>query len=391
MEQQLLESQKMEAVGRMAGGVAHDFNNLLTVIASSAHMLREELDQPELDRALATELVDDLIDAYERSAELTRRLLDFARREDDDWEPIAIDKLLDRMTRLASRSFPPGVELEVEVDEHLMIRGSRPRLGQVIMNLCVNAADAMPMGGRMTVRASEIELDALSAARVDLRMGPGRYVRISVDDTGVGIPPEHLPRIFEPFYTTKDVGKGTGLGLAMVYGIVRRHGGHVGAWSEPGTGTRMTVHIPVLEASGDNSAPTGQYRVNRPDPITPGFALIIDDEPAVCRATSRMLQRSGWTVEAVSNGGDALALLADKVPDLIVLDCIMPGLSGLETLRQIRGIRPEVPVLMHSGTNDLTTEKALSEGATAFLRKPYSHNQLLEAVRLMRTAVTWTE
>ena len=387
VQQQLLRSQRMEAVGHLAGGIAHDFNNLLTVFASASYALETELRAPDpVDREFALDLVRDLIEAYDRASEITGGLLDFARQGEDAWGQVNLSLMLAGMSRLARRSLGAGIDLELQVARDLWVRGHRGRLEQALMNLVVNARDAIQGPGRITVRADSIQLDPLDAARIDLRLAPGDYVRIVVEDTGSGIEPEAIERIFEPFFTTKGEGRGTGLGLSMVHGIFQRHGGHIGAHSQLGVGTRMVVHLPQVFV-GDMEE-TGNFPSLLPDAelqvtLT---AWVVDDEGLVRRATARMLQPNCRVTE-LGSGPELLSRLEIDTPDLVVMDVIMPGMSGLETLNRLRMLHPSLPVLLCSGSNEVSANAAMKAGATAFLRKPYTQRQIQDAVYTVRQAI----
>ncbi|MGH8103408.1 MAG: response regulator, partial [bacterium] len=375
LQKQLLQSQKMETIGTMAGGIAHDFNNQLTVILGNLDLALMEA--PE--GAGLFENLQNAMKAAKRCAELTRSILAFGRQISTEPRPMNLNAAVDEATRLLERSFPASVRLNVQKLGHLWtINADNTQMQQVLMNLCVNARDAMPGGGMLTVRTSNKTLtDADCTQNVEAR--PGRYICLIVQDTGTGIPAEILPRIFEPFFTTKEVGKGTGLGLAMVYGIVKAHDGWIQVSSQVGTGTTFTVFLPAVvaviieEKPQVVSAPGGSETI-----------LVVDDEDLVLGLARSILERHGYKVVTACDGVDALELFRKMHSriDAIVLDLNMPRMTGLEALGPLRQIRSDIPIIISSGYRaDLEAREALENGAAGFVQKPYTPAVMAQALR----------
>jgi PAS domain S-box-containing protein len=377
LQSQLNQSQRLETVGKLAGGVAHDFNNLLAVILNYASFLKEELD----DSAEAAEGLDEIRRAAERGAALTRRLLAFSRRDTGRPETLDLPKVVSDVRRMLERTMGKEVELEIEtVGEVPPVIADLHQLEQVLLNLAINARDAMPDGGRLHLMLRELSLDEEDARlRADAR--PGRYACIEVADTGTGMSAEVAAQAFDPFFTTKPAGEGTGLGLAMVYGIVTNAGGHVTLDSRPGEGTRIGVHLPAAARQADRPDPPG--------PPTPRAAagqtiLLVDDESAVRTIAARILSRHGYEVVEAAGGDEALAVYRTlpEIPDLMLTDVAMPRMSGLELARRLPEERPPAPpVVFMSGYSgaSVSTPEAL-ERAAGFLEKPFDAETLLHRV-----------
>lgn len=362
LEEQLRQSQRLEAIGRLAGGVAHDFNNLLTAILGNASLLMSSLPTGEAEYDLAATIEK----AAWRAAELTRQLLGFSRQALLWLGPVEAGPLLDQVEGAVRRKLPPGVQLAVRRAPDLWpVQADANHLGQALLSLCFNALDAMPQGGTLTLSAANEEVPDPPP---DSDVQPGSFLRLSVEDTGVGIEPALLDRIFDPFFTTKPVGQGSGLGLAMVHGIVKQHHGWVCCASEPGLGTRFDLFLPRLRRDADPAAP----------PRAAGGAarrvLLADDNEILRSLAATYLRRAGYDVLAAGDGREALELFRREQArlDLVVLDARMPGLSGAEVLAQMRQVRPDVPALLVGEA---------SEGPAGALDKPYRERDLLEAVR----------
>ncbi|MFO0584776.1 MAG: ATP-binding protein [Anaeromyxobacter sp.] len=355
------QSQKLEAVGLLAGGVAHDFNNLLVGILSYSELLREEAKPGTLEEEAATTISK----AATRAAELTRQLLAFARMGPRREETVDLHLVVREVVTLLSRTLDKSIRVEARLHaQPSTVRGDPGQLQQVILNLAVNARDAMPSGGTL---ALETSVDAAARSLV-----------LEVSDTGVGIPPEHLERIFDPFFTTKSEGKGTGLGLSTVYGILKVHGGGVKVESTPGVGTRFRVRLPL--ASGPEAA---RDAVEAPAPRGHGRVLVVDDEEAVRRAGARVLESLGYEPVTVGGGQEALDWLAANPGPLaaVVLDLSMPGMAGAEAFRRLRALRPELRVVISSGFDrDGAAQEVLDAGAVAFVQKPYRVRDLARAL-----------
>jgi len=375
-QEQLVQAQKMEMVGQLSGGIAHDFNNLLTVVLGNAEALSIRLKaRPDLQG-----LADTIITSAERGAELTRRLLAFSRRQ--VLQPSAIDcgVLVENMRILLRRALREDVELRIAVPETPIRALADPaQLESALLNLSINAQDAMPNGGALTLTTEEVELDPKSLGR-ELDVKPGSYVCIAVTDDGTGMTPETIARAFEPFYTTKEVGKGSGLGLSMVYGFARQSNGYVTIYSELGLGTSVRVYLPV--AQNTDEAPRAKSTV-----VAPGGSetlLVVEDDPFVRNHAISSLEALGYRVLVASNGRDALAILSSGAEiDLLFTDVVMPGgLSGWQLADEARRTRPNLPVLFTSGypLDSFSTEPQPG-GQTLLLSKPYRQADLASRVR----------
>ena len=379
LEEQFRQSQKMEAVGQLAGGVAHDFNNLLTIIQMQISMLK-------MRGALTAETVagmEEISNAAERASNLTRQLLTFSRRQVKAAKNLDPSELVGGMTKLLRRVLGEDVVLESRFAPELPIVHADPgMLEQVLMNLAVNARDAMPRGGRLLIELDAVSLDE-AQAQLHPQARPGRFVCLSVADSGGGIPPENLARIFEPFFTTKEVGKGTGLGLSIVYAVVRQHDGWVEVESQVGTGTKFRVYLPALAKARPITAAAPAAAEQLPGGCE--TILVVEDEVAV-RAVARMaLRRLGYTVLEADNAPAALRLWAElggRV-DLLFTDIVMPGgMSGHELAARLQLQRPELKVLFCSGYSREVAQYDVTEGGNSrFLPKPYKAGELAVAVR----------
>jgi len=376
LQQQLFQAQKMEALGTLAGGIAHDFNNLLSVILGFASLARQRLrsDDP-LQESLGM-----IEQSAQRAADLTRQLLGLARPERQQVKPVCIDHVLERVRRMVARTFDRSIAIVVlKGSEILWVNAEPSYLEQALLNLCINARDAMPEGGTLTLEAAAVSLEAQHPG-LPVTGAPGRYARISVRDTGAGIAPEALPRVFEPFFTTKDPDRGTGLGLAMVYGFVKNHGGFVNVESEPGQGARFTLSLPLIPAPAPSTGVAGLGH------IQPGWGtvLVVDDEPMVRAFATEGLKGLGYQVWVAENGKQALQIYEQhhQEIDYVLLDLIMPELSGLETFRQMRAIDPQVRVVFASGysTGEILRDAPDARSA-AFIGKPYTLGALSMVLR----------
>ena len=375
-EEQLRVAQRMEAVGRLAGGVAHDFNNLLTVILSYTSFAKDQV-EPE------SSLHDDLSEVEEaahRAESLTRQLLAFSRRQVLRPELLVLDELLDGLAKMLRRLIGEDVELViVPADHHHHIVADRGQIEQVTMNLIVNARDAMPDGGRITLRVEDATIDDAEAEALDIQPGP--YVALVVSDSGHGMTAAVQSRVFEPFFTTKPVGKGTGLGLSMVYGLVRQSGGAITVDSAPGRGATFRIVLP--RASADQRVPSGGAVAGRPSPARGrGLVVFVEDEPALRLAGCRMLEAAGYLVAPAASAAETLTLVDKFGPQirLVVTDVVMPGLSGKALAAQLADKLPGVPVIFTSGYTDDTIARHGVVGPY-FLPKPYDASSLTGIVR----------
>jgi two-component system, cell cycle sensor histidine kinase and response regulator CckA len=376
LETQLQQAQKMEAIGQLAGGVAHDFNNLLQVINGYSELALADLAADHAARGPVGEIAK----AGNRAADLVSKLLAFSRRQVMSPEDVELNTIISALLPVLDRVLGEKVEVHfAPADQVPAIAADRTMVEQVLMNLCVNARDAMPEGGTLTIETRAVSLDQDFADR-NAWATPGDYVQLSVTDSGAGMDPGTLERAFEPFFSTKPPGAGIGLGLATVYGIVKQHRGIVRAYSEPGRGSVFHVYFPVaarrLEAVADG--PSGQVAGGSET------ILLAEDDVGVRELAQQILEKAGYRVLAAANGREAVSLYARYAAsvDLLLLDVVMPELGGLEAFELIRRICPEVPTVLSSGYNedvlypDLATVKGLS-----LLQKPYGRAELLRAIR----------
>ena len=378
LESQLRQAQKMEAIGTLAGGVAHDFNNILTVIMSYAGILLAET--PEGGRR---EELTEISRAAARAAELTRQLLTFSRQQVTQMRRLSVNDVVSDVERMLRRLIPENITLRLALDEGIAQVDADPaQLEQVLVNLAVNARDAMPEGGELTIQTRDVVLRRNESPLPPDAPG-GRFVMLIVRDTGHGMDDAVRSRIFEPFFTTKETGRGTGLGLSTVYGIVQQSQGHISVTSEPGRGTTFTICLPAADGDAAESAPrepSHRPRLARGS----GTILIVEDELVVRQATRMILSQAGYTVIEAANGVEALDQLARRTDavDLVITDMIMPGMNGRELADRIRTTRPEIAVLVTSGyTDDAVLRRALVDPRTMFMQKPYSPQALTERVR----------
>jgi hypothetical protein len=385
LEAQLLQSQKMESMGRLAGGVAHDFNNLLGIITGYGELLRKKVAaDPRLIK-----YVDDILKAAERAAGLTRQLLAFSRKQVLQPRILDLNAVVGETEKMLQRLIGEDIQLLTVLDEHVdPVRADPGQMDQVLMNLAVNARDAMPRGGRLTIETGNVVLDQ-AYSRQHAGVAPGHYVMLAVSDTGHGMTSEVRTRVFEPFFTTKGPGKGTGLGLATVHGIVQQSGGHIWVYSEPGHGTTFKVYLPRTDAPG--------WAVETPAPAEIELprgsetVLLVEDEASLRKLVRECLEASGYTVLEASHGTAALER-SERHPgriDLLMTDVVMPGMSGRELAERLRASRPEIRILYMSGyTDDAVVLHGVLAEDMAFLQKPFTAAELAGRVRevLDRTA-----
>jgi signal transduction histidine kinase/ActR/RegA family two-component response regulator len=373
LEARVHQSERLESVGQLAGGIAHDFNNLLAVILNYSAFVTDELGEDHPARAD----VDEIRRAADRAAALTQQLLIFSRRERVKPEVFDINDVVSDTEKLLRRTLGEHVELVTTLASDLWpVEADRGQLEQVLVNLAVNARDAMPEGGRLTVETSNLEFaDDLVTAHAALP--PGRYSRITTTDTGTGMSREVADRVFEPFYTTKPKGSGTGLGLATVFGIVAQAGGHIDLYSEPGLGSVFKIYLPAAEGAVPSPVEKGASELH----VTRGeTVLLVEDEPAVRELTRRILSRHGYVVLNAGGGQEGLESLErhnDEV-DLLLTDAVMPKMSGRELAEQVSALQPGVGVLYMSG---YTGDVVARQGGVRLLEKPFTAEQLLAAVR----------
>ena len=377
VETQLLQAQKMEAVGRLAGGIAHDFNNLLTAIFGSSDLLLEDLTVDDQRRAD----VEDIKKAAQRAAALTRQLLAFSRKQVLALQVLDLNALIADLEKMLRRLIGEDIEFRTILTSDLgAVRADPGQLEQVIMNLAVNARDAMPQGGKLTLETANVDLDA-AYAQAHAPLAPGRYAMLAVSDTGIGIDAQVKAHIFEPFFTTKEKGKGTGLGLATVYGIVKQSDGSIWVDSEPGQGTTFKIYLPRVEAAAEPPAPK---------PMPPASVrgsetiLLAEDEEAVRNLMRRVLEAHGYTLLVAADGQEALRLAdGHKGPiHLLLTDIVMPNLGGRQLAERVVSARHATKVLYLSGyTDDAIVHHGVLEPGIAFLEKPFTPQGLARKVR----------
>jgi PAS domain S-box-containing protein len=378
LQEQIIQAQKMEAVGRLAGGVAHDFNNILTAIGGYTDLLLADLapDDPRRHD------VDEIHRAAERAAALTQQLLAFSRRQVMQPKVLDLNALVLDIEKLLRRLIGEDVLLTSVLEPGLgHVRADPGQLQQVILNLAVNARDAMPEGGRLTIETHNVELRE-TYAEEHRAVTPGPYALLAVTDTGAGMTAETQAHLFEPFFTTKGLGKGTGLGLATVYGIIKQTGGHIWVYSELGRGTTFKVYLPRVDEPAE---PLEAPSTARPQNLRgTERILLVEDESAVRAVTRQLLQRNGYTVIEAPEGGVALTLLkgGQVSVDLLLTDVVMPGMSGRELAERAVTGRPDLRVLFMSGyTDDAVVRHGILEAGLNYLQKPFHPGALLRKVR----------
>jgi len=379
LEERLRQSSKMEAIGRLAGGVAHDFNNLLTTIVGYTELALSGMHAGDPLRGD----LEAISRAAERANSLTRQLLAFSRRQALSPQPLDLNALVQGMVEMVRPLIGEDIELSLDLADDLAAVTADPSgLEQVLMNLCVNARDAMPDGGQLTIATRGVTLDAEQAARL-LDSGGGTYVLLTVRDTGCGMDEATLSRVFEPFFSTKERGKGTGLGLATTYGIVHQSQGSIIVESEPGQGALFSVYLP---ASAETVGPDGPQPADARQAVgqAAGLVLLVEDQPEVRGLAKRILESHGYHVVEAEDGQQAIERLSELVQpiDLLLTDVVMPRMGGLELARRLRAERPDLPILYVSGyTDSALARDGATEPGTAFLPKPYSPSALAACVR----------
>ena len=374
LETQLRQSQKMEAIGTMAGGIAHDFNNILSIILGNAEMAIRDV--PEWHPV--KEILDEVRQACLRAKDVVRQLLHFSRKSEMQLRPLDIGVILRESLKLIRSTLPSNIEIRQDFDEDIWtILGDPTQLNQILINLSTNAADAIGNeGGILSVSLENIEITRHDPK---LNLEPGRYVKISIRDTGAGITAEVMERIFDPYFTTKEVGRGTGMGLTVVHGIVETHNGRINASSTPGKGTAFEVFFrsvdatPVDEVQAKNTLPHGRETI-----------LFVDDENAIVKLNKARLEGLGYQVIGTADPHEALELFRHKSIqfDLVITDMTMPNMMGDELAAEIMTIRPDIPIILCTGfSGRISEEQALENGIRAFVMKPFGINELAETVR----------
>jgi len=376
LEQQLLQAQKMEAIGQLAGGVAHDFNNLLTAIIGYGHLLKN--DENKDDRMSA--YVGQILSAAERAAILTNDLLTFSRKQIVNLQPVNLNKIIKNMESLLLRVIGEDIELSrVLTDTALTIMADSTQIDQILMNLATNAQDAMPKGGSFIIRTDRVEING-EYIKVYGYGKPGSYALLSVEDTGTGMDEKIRGRIFEPFFTTKEVGKGTGLGLSMVYGIVKQHDGYINAYSEPGRGTTFKIFLPLIQSKVEQLKPDELVKVKGGTETI----LIGEDDTQVRNLLKEVLSNAGYIIIEAMDGNDAVEVFQKHKDNvhLLILDVIMPKKNGKEVYAEIKNVKSDIKVIFVSGySEDIIYKKGILEVGLNFISKPVSPDELLIKVR----------
>lgn len=378
LQRQFEHAQKMEAVGRLAGGVAHDFNNLLMVISGYAQLM-EEL---KTNNEKVSQYVTQIREASSRAANITRQLLAFSRKQVLEPTFLDLNYVVKDLCKMLPRLIGEDIEIMSSFDPHLgTVRADRGQLEQVIMNLVVNARDAMPKGGRLTLETANVLIDTTYHQRREISVPPGRYVLLSVSDTGVGMDDETQLHIFEPFFSTKEAGKGTGLGLATVYGIVKQSQGFIWVYSELGKGSSFKIYLPRLDAVASEQTP----RFTQATPSGTETILLAEDETALRDVSRVYLASKGYTVLEADNANEALNLCKSHQGPIgaLVTDMVMPGLGGLELAKSALKLRPGLAVVLVSGYTDCSLDTEVNGIGAKFLQKPYSLDALARTVRFL--------
>ena len=375
LEAQLAQAQKMEAIGRLAGGVAHDFNNLLTVILSYSDLLLEDLPQDAATR----DDIEQIRKAAQGASALTRQLLAFSRQQVLQPKIVDLNAAITGIEKLLARVLREDIQLRCALAPDAgTVKVDPGQLEQVLMNLAVNARDAMPNGGRLTIETANVDLDE-TYVQAHPVAAPGRYVMLAVTDTGVGMDAVTQARIFEPFFTTKDAGKGTGLGLATVQGIVQQSGGFIWVYSEPNHGTCFKVYLPRLDAPVSKAEDAAGDAMHGTETV-----LVVEDMAAVRAVTCEMLKRFGFTVYDAADGITAVQIaeqLTGRI-DLLLTDVVMPDINGRDLASRFRKTRPELKVLFMSGyTDDAVVRHGILQEGIAYLQKPFTPKSLVRKVR----------
>jgi PAS domain S-box-containing protein len=374
---QLLQSQKMEAIGHLVGGIAHDFNNILTAIIGYGSLLHKKIAAADP----LHEYVEQILASSDRAANLTHSLLAYSRKQVMEMKPADINKIVFGVQKILDRLIGEDIEIKVHMAaEALIANVDRGQIEQVLLNLATNARDAMPHGGVLTIRAEHVQIDG-SFIQVTRYGEAGNYAVLSVADTGVGMDENTTEHIFEPFFTTKEVGKGTGLGLAMAYGIIQQHNGFIKVYSRPGEGATFKIYIPLMLTKEE----VFEAAESTPVPSSGKETILLAEDDQVLRKVSKIfLENSGYKVLEAVNGEDALSVFSENSAGikLIVTDMIMPKMHGNEVYEKVRMIKPDIKCLFMSGySNDIIQKRGVLEEGSHFISKPFSPSDLLKKVR----------
>ncbi|MFP4672804.1 MAG: PAS domain S-box protein [Desulfohalobiaceae bacterium] len=374
LEQQLQQARKMEAVGTLAGGIAHDFNNILQVINGYANILLQECAVQNSDR----NKLQQILRSGQYGAELVRKLLAFSRKLEGQKRPLDLNQEVQETVQILRSTLPKMIDIQLSLEQDLWpVEADPVQMEQILLNLGSNAADAMAQGGRLEIQTRNEYLQA-DISRQQPELAPGSYVLLTVSDTGCGMDDQTRDKVFEPFFSTKEVGKGSGLGLASVYGIVKAHQGHVLCYSQSGQGTSFKIYLPAGSESDQEAEQVQQ--VQEPVPGS-GTVLVVDDEPTIRDLTQEMLENMGYTVLCAASGEEALQIFQDQHQDIdvVLLDIGMPGMGGYNCMLKMLGIDPGARVLIASGyAGKLNVEQAMQAGAVGFMSKPFQMRDLGE-------------
>jgi len=376
MEQQLRQTQKMEAVGQLAGGVAHDFNNLLTVIRGHTDLLLDHIGQTDALRRN----VEQIQKSSDRAVSLTRQLLAFSRKQVLQPKVLDLNAVVAEMGKMLPRLIGENISLTISAAPSLgRVKADPGQIEQVILNLAVNARDAMPQGGKLTIETANVELDE-TYAREHLTARPGPHVMLAVSDTGSGMDPETQSHIFEPFFTTKELGRGTGIGLATVYGIVKQSGGWIWVYSEVGKGSTFKIYLPRVDEPEKAETPKARLGIHRGTETV----LVVEDNESLRQLTCEFLVSTGYTVLVAQDGSEAIRITEQHAGPihLLLTDVVMPGMSGHELAQRLAILRPDIRSLYVSGyTGDAILQQGVLEEGASFLAKPFTRDALAQKVR----------
>ncbi|MBW1932756.1 MAG: PAS domain S-box protein [Deltaproteobacteria bacterium] len=383
LESELFQARKMEAIGTLAGGIAHDFNNIIQGISGFTEilLLGKKKNDPDYEK------LTHIKTQASRASELTRQLLAFSRKAESRLQPLDLNREIERLKEVFVRTIPKMIDIRFHLSGKLNLVNADPnQIEQIIMNLIINARDAMPDGGELIVRTQNVTLEGKDCRTLQ-GAAPGEYVLLAVSDTGMGMDRDVTEHIFEPFYTTKEVNKGTGLGLAMVYGIVKNHNGYIYCESMPGQGTTFKIYLPVVKGGSIRESISRSADGTLEQEVIGGTEtiLLVDDDGSVLEVGKEFLEHSGYTVITAESGEEAIEIVSkghDSSPDLIILDLNMPGMGGYKCLNQLLKIDSRINVLVASGYSAQVDEKTLREtGARGFIAKPYQMKEMLKMVR----------
>jgi PAS domain S-box-containing protein len=377
LEAQLLQAQKMEAIGTLAGGISHDFNNLLQAILGYSQILLMGRNSSDPDAMKLREIEK----AAQRATDLTKQLLAFGRKVEIKPRPVDVNQVIKQVEKLLKRTIPKMIEIELRLAEPILTVNADPvQLEQVLLNIGVNARDAMPDGGRLIIATANVTPDDMFR-KVNLREGTTDYVLLTITDTGQGMSEEVMEHLFEPFFTTKQVGQGTGLGLAMAYGIIKNHGGHISCQSSPGAGTTFQIHLPAITAVAQPETDTPEEPIQKGEGET---VLVVDDESFLRELARDLLSANGYHILTAASGEEALQLYHQQGAKIaiILMDLIMPGMGGKNCLMELLKINPDIKVLISSGfTLDEPGRDPVLIQAKGFIQKPYNLRNMLRRMR----------